>query len=458
MDRSDRRRSLTFRPGCEPVEGRLLLSTVPSLVNPHRPYLHPLGYPAVRPNTPVLPYAATKDPTFIDPSAGIIKGQHVIVGIKSFIGPFARLDASSGYIKIGNGSAVLDNATIISNSGRKRNPTTSVQIGDNTSIGFGATVLGPSRIGAYTPKGSKTAVPPTGIGPNALIDGATISPGSIVGALARVGPGVVVPSGVYVLPGANVTTSAQAANPALGKVVAVTPQQLDDLTQSLSDTAELATGYTTLYQGDSATGLSPGVDPSVKGVNNGNLTAVEGASNEPGVSNGVDFETAKPTGPTFLAPLGQQQPGLIPTFRARVTGQVVFHQHAAVVAHSLGFGDAIRADSGQPFTFGSSLSMGNDVTMNSPLSSADSDFGQITIYDNFVAQDRSVILGGPKVNVVLGANTNIGPGAVVVGSSLGTGVTIGARAYVADSNLAANARIPAGAIIIGNVFKGFVQW
>lgn len=433
-------------------------STVPPLVDPHRPYLHPLGYPAARPNTPVLPFAETKNPTFIDPSVGIIHGQHVIVGTKSYIGPFARLDASTGFIKIGTGSAVLDNATVISNPQHLKNPTTSAQIGDSTSIGFGATVLGPSKIGAYTPKGSKTPVQPTGIGPNALIDSATIQAGSIVGALARVGPGVTVPSGVFVLPGSNVTTDAEASNPALGKVVPVTAAQLADLKQSLSDTTELAKGYQALYQGDAATGASPGVEASVKGVNNGNLTAVEGASNEPGVSNGVDFETPTPTGPTFLGPRGQQLPGLISSFRARVTGQAVFNQQAAIVAHSFGFGNAIRADSGQPFTFGSSFQTGNEVTINSPLSSATSKFGQLTFYDGFAADDRAVILGTPKVNSVFGANSHVGAGAVVVGSKLGENATVGPRAYVANSSLPANTVVPAGAIIIGNVAKGFVQW
>ena len=41
-------------------------------------------------------------------------------------------------------------------------------------------------------------------------------------ALARVGPGVTVPGNMRVLPGANVTTNAEASTPALGKVVPIT--------------------------------------------------------------------------------------------------------------------------------------------------------------------------------------------------------------------------------------------
>ena len=87
-------------------------------------------------------------------------------------------------------------------------------IGNSVVIGFGARVTGPSTIGSYA-DGSK----PVSIGANALDRRATIQPGAIVSPLARVGPGVTVPGGYMVLPGANVTTNAQASDPTLGMVV-----------------------------------------------------------------------------------------------------------------------------------------------------------------------------------------------------------------------------------------------
>ena len=442
-----------YRPSCERVEGRLLLSTVPHVSLRH-PDLHPLGFPAVRPNVPVLPYSANKAATFIDPSVGIVHGVHVIVGSHTLIAPYARLSAVTGLVKIGSGSAILDNATIISNPTHARRPTTSVLIGDFVAIGYGATVLGPSTIGVF---GSSSQ--PTSVGANALIDGATIEPGAIVGSLARVGPGVTVPSGMYVKPGSNVTTNAEASNPALGKVTPVTASQISSLTQQLLNDQALALGYTTLYQGDSSTGASLGVPANVKGVNNGYLPAVEGASSEPGSSNGVPFESKNPISPTFLAPQGQQQPGDLFNFPARVIGQVNFNQRADTVAGSLGRGDSIRADQGQPITFGSSLKLGNNVTIISPLDSASaSKKGKVTLYDNFQAGDNAVIEGGPKVNIAIGPNASIGAGAVILRSSLGLGSTIGARAYVADSTLPAHTVVPAGAIIIDNVQVGTVQW
>jgi carbonic anhydrase/acetyltransferase-like protein (isoleucine patch superfamily) len=431
------------------MEGRLLLSrsTVPP-VNFNHPYLHPLGVPLVRPNTPVAPYGtpSNRNPSFIDPTVHIVNGSHVIISNRGFIGPFVTLDARTGFIKIGNGSSVLDNAVIQSNPNGVKNPTTSVIIGDSVSIGFGATVLGPSQISTF---GTSLV---TQIGPNAVIDGATIMPGAIVGALAHVGPGVTVPTGFEVRPGANVTTNAEASNPALGKVIPTTTDDYAAATQAVLNNQLLATGYTTLYQGNTATGASPGVPTTVTGVNNGNLAQVEGSGPEPGSAAGPTFEPATAFIPTFLAPRGQQQPGQLFGFRARVTGQVVFHQQAGQVAHHLGFHNAIRADQGQPIFIGSIAQTGFGVTINSPLTlsstTGPNGLAPLTIGQNFQAGDRSVILGAQGVNMTIGDNVTIDPGAVVVGTTIGPNSTIGPDAYVANSTIQANQNIPAGAIII----------
>ena len=435
------------------MEGRLLLSTIPP-VDLRHPSLHPLGVQAVRPNTPVLPFGATKVASFIDPSVGIVNGRHVIVGNKTFIGPYAKLNATSGFIKIGTGSNILDGATLTSNPTRSKNPTTSILIGNLVSIGFGATVLGPTQIGSLGAQAK-----PTGIGANALIDSATIQPGAIVGALARVGPGVTVPAGMFVLPGSNVTTNAEASNPALGKVAPITSTEFTELTRNLANNTALAAGYAALYQGDTATGASNVFSPAKAGVFNGDLAVVEGAGNEPGSTRGPTFEPSAATGPTFLAPQGQQQPGLISSFRARVTGGVTFHQQAAIVAHRLGIGNSIRADQGQPFVFGSTFTSGDYVVINSPGgSNVASTLSGITIFDGVQAGTRSVILGGPGAKVSIGGNVIIGPGAVLDRTTVGAGSTIGARAFVAQSTIPDNTVVPAGAIIINNRLVGTIQW
>ena len=69
---------------------------------------------------------------------------------------------------------------------------------------------------------------------------AGVEAGAVVGALARVGPGVTVPSGMYVLPGANVTTNAEASQPSLGKVEPVPAAIFSELNSTLSRNMALA--------------------------------------------------------------------------------------------------------------------------------------------------------------------------------------------------------------------------
>ena len=119
-------------------------------------------------------------PTFIDPTAHIINGYAVIVSSSSFIGPYSKLNAHGGIIKIGVGSAILDNASIVANPLHPHTaPAPEVRIGNKVVIGYGAQVLGPSTIGAY---GSGAAQ--TGIGPGAVIDQANIAAWRV-----RLGPG-----------------------------------------------------------------------------------------------------------------------------------------------------------------------------------------------------------------------------------------------------------------------------
>jgi carbonic anhydrase/acetyltransferase-like protein (isoleucine patch superfamily) len=481
MNGIHRRRSKAFQPWGEPVEGRLLLSTIAGGGQPltlRQLYHQPLGYAAARPDTPVLPFGAVSTKaTFIDTSVRITNGEHVIVGGRTFIAPFANLNAATGFIKIGSFSTIEDNATIISNPNNAR-PTTSVLIGDNVVIAFGAVVQGPSTIGAYNTAQAPAAATPTEIGPNALIDGAIIKPGAIVGALARVGTGVTVPTGFFVLPGANVTNNAEASNPALGKVRPVTAADRSEITATLSNSAQLAAGYTTVYQGNAATGASPGpILTPVTGVNNGNLAAVEGASSEPGSTaptggSAVTFEPPPPTptnpvvspfpagaqAPKFLSHDGRLLQANLFNFPDRVVGQAVFQARAHQVARHLGRSNAIRADQGQPISFVSAPSTEPGVTINSPLAPTTTAGGALPIGRNLQVGSGAVVLGGKAITSVIGNNVTIGSRAVVNDSNLGNGVTIGDRAFVSQSTIPAGTTVAPGAIIINNVRMGSVQW
>src|SRR4051812_11167441 len=121
MDRSRgmSRRSVRFLPWHDSLESKLLLSgsTWPPYISRAelRALLNdPKGYPAVRPNTPVLPYGApSKLAAYVDPTAHIINGYAVIISSPSLIAPYSTLDAHGGIIKIGSGTDILDNATIV---------------------------------------------------------------------------------------------------------------------------------------------------------------------------------------------------------------------------------------------------------------------------------------------------------------------------------------------------------
>jgi carbonic anhydrase/acetyltransferase-like protein (isoleucine patch superfamily) len=450
MNRSGHRRRKGFVPQTVAMEGRFLLSTIPSLT-PRQLAHDPPGFPAVRPNTPVLPYGrANRQATFIDTTAHILNGGHVYIGYQTYVGPYANLNATSGFIKIGNASFIGNNTAIVSDPQiRATNPTTSIVIGDNVLISYNATVYGPSQIGAFGAGFNKA----TEIGPGALVDGAIISPGAIVGALARVGPGVTVPGNIEVKPGANVTTDAEASNPALGKVEPIVAADQSNLGKMLANSKSLALGYATLYQGQAATGVTPGVATATAsaGPFNGNLANVEGANLEPS-SASVSIAPSVPTSPFFPTPKGHLIQAQLPAFPARVTGGAVFHQRAHQVAKHLGRGNSIAADLGQPIVFGSISQTGRGVTITSPLG------GNLNIGQAFQAQAGAVLLGDDSTTYTIGDNVTLGANSVVNQSNLGSGTVIGSHAYVSGSTLPPNSVVPDNAIIINNKPAGTVQW
>ncbi|HWE37938.1 MAG TPA: carbonic anhydrase/acetyltransferase [Isosphaeraceae bacterium] len=466
MERDTIRRSSRFRPEAQRVEGRQLLSGLPAYLRGIPPELEQtlrtgVAIHLVRPNTPVAPFGAPSSPTFVDPSVRLRRGFQTLIGSKSYVAPFALLDASAGYIKIGTGSNVLDNATIVGNPNHLPQPA-AVLIGDQVSIGPGATVLGPATIGAYG-----KAAAPTRIGANALIDGATIMPGAIVSGLARVGPGVVVPSGMKVQPGVDVTTEAEATDPKLGFVTPVTSTDTSQLKAILANNTTLAAGYTNLYQGQSATGVSPGVPTTVKNVFTGNLSTVEGVGPEPGTST-VAFEPSSGS-PSFLAPDGSLATATSVEFSTRIIGRAEFAARLKQVAYRLGRHTSIRADQSQPFTFDGAPTTGQGVTIAAPLlytptSTTEPTFTtpNLVFGTNLVVGPGAVILGGQtsstSTQYVVGDNVNIGSGAYINQSSIGTGSIVGARAYISGTTLPAGTVVPPGTVIVNNKVTGTVQW
>ncbi len=479
----DGRSIRTLALGLEPVEARTLLSGIifneptsgvahPAPTNPALVAELNAGA-SIHLRRPDLPVAAFSTPTslasFVDPSARISPKDRAVIGLNSLVGPFATIDTSAGgSIKIGNGSAVLDNGTL-----RASGLNSAVFIGDHVSVGFGATIQGNSQVGTYAAVQGGTPALAVGIGPNALIDGATIEQGVIVGALARVGPGVVVPTGYEVVPGANVTTEAQASNPALGMVVRLSATDFAALGQSLAHDAQLAIGYITLYRGQSATGASIGVASTNIGIDNGDLANITGIGKEPGSASGVPFEPSTRTTPEFLTVRGVLASGSLYNFTSRVTGRAILMTTPARALGKIGQADSIRADDGQPLQFASAPTLGSNVTINSPLGSSAPAPGStstsatlggiVTFGSRIQVGTRAVILGGPTIGSgsssrVVGDGSAIGQGAVIDRSSLGANDQIGARSYVEGSILGDSLVVPPGTIIVNNRVVGTVRW
>ena len=369
MNAGSRRSSRPFRPMAEAMEARVVLS-VASARAVFRALHQAAGSSPVRPNTPVLPLespAATA--TFIDPSVQILKANHVAFGQKDYVAPYASLNAVGGFIRVGSSSTIGDNARLTANPNPKVGGT-GIAIGDNVVIGPGVTITGPAQVGGIG--GAATS-----IGANAVIAGARIEPGSFVGALARVGPGVILYPGFRVLPGANVTNQAQATDPALGQVarVAAADPAASTAASLVTRNAALAGGYSSLYQGNSATGpgtTSGGPIPAAllgTGVNFGALNTVLGVSPEPGSSR-ASFEPTSGT-PTFRSVGGSNEvlaQNLAFRFPARIIGQVAFAQDAGSVRGAIGRRDSVRADEGQSFVFGGPIgTLGSGVTIHAPL-------------------------------------------------------------------------------------------
>ncbi len=431
----DRRRERAARPTLERCEVRLLLSTIPApRATPAavRPLSVPGFHHPLRPNLPVLPYAAPyASATFIDPSVRVLDGSRASIGIQTYIAPYATLDARGGFLKVGSRSYVQDQAQLIARPGGQRGAV-GITVGDSTVIGFNAVVLGPAQVGD-----SGALARPTYVGPNAVIDGATIAPGAFVSTRAYVGPGLTIATGVKVLPGAQVNTAAEASDPALGKVGTVTTADLSDVQTSLSDSAELASGYAHLYQGNSATGRSPGTTDST--IFNGDLSLVSGASPQPGKMF-VSFEPAR-NSPKFPSPARGPAQANLANFRGRIIGGVTFGQRASDVAHRLGRGVSIRGDVGQPIVIGSIDRLGDAVAIHAPRG------GSLTIGTNFRADAGATLLGGQAA--VIGNGVRVGPGAVVENARIGDGAVIGAGSVIRNTTVAAGAVVPPDSILIG---------
>ncbi len=414
-DDSDRRRGLRVsisKP--ESLESRTLLSAV-SPVTPPRSLLN--GYIApISLNRPILPLgAAPNSATFIDPTAVIGSPRRVGFGSGDFVGPYVLLLPGRNEILVGSGTNLQDNVTIRAQSG-------SVLIGDQSAIAHGATIIGPATIGS--PGGAAAF-----LGFNAVVDASIVQGNAMVSGLAWVGPGVVIHSGFVVLPGAHVTTQAEADNPALGMVRKITPADQRFVAGVLHVNDAFASGYASLAQESTA---------FVKGV-------------------GPNPDTSFNSGPAL--PTVGGFPVFRPNFRDRVIGKVNFAGSLAGVDASLGRFDSIRGDEGYPLGFAGSDRFAARVTFHAIEHTA------ISIGTNDFFGFHSIVHGGTAsatsgsgAVTIFGNDVILGPYSVVYQSNVGNDVVIGAKSYIQTSSIPSGTVVPPRSIIIGNQYVGKVGW
>ena len=214
---------------------------------------------------PVGPRGAVPEQaSFIDPTAEIAGADHITLGPHVYVAPFARLLADDRYgIVIEEGTNVQDNVTI--DATFKRNGADEarvkalglhdqVEIGARVIMAHGCAVKGPAQVGigggpiAADPEGTQNVFLSFGC----EVDGALLEMNTGVSALARVGPGVRLRSGLLVLPGKNVDTQAEADDPALGKVRAVNSDDVAFNRAVLEVNEAFAREYSRMYYENAA--------------------------------------------------------------------------------------------------------------------------------------------------------------------------------------------------------------
>ena len=371
--------------------------------------------------------------TFLDPTATVRGARHVTLGERTYVGPFAELHASRrAPISVGASSNVQDNVLLDARGG------TGIEVGDRVILAHGSSVVGSASIGI-----GESPLPPQVEGTvdtyegsvflsfGSEVDGATLELDSGVSALARVAPGVTLPSGYLVLPGKDVTTQAEAQDPELGKVRYLTQADIEFNEGVIGVNESLAREYTELYR----------EDPS----------AVRGANLDPGHTD-VNHEADLPS---FA---GEEQAR--PDFRNRVIGDVDLADDFDRFARRTGERIAIRADEGEPFTVGRVRQMEDDVVFHA-LEHTDIHVGDDVRYGEGAivhGGGRVVIEGQPDEQTVVGDRVDLGDGSVVFRSTIGDGARIGDRSAVVGTDLPAGAVVPPNTIVLNGEVFGAVEW
>jgi carbonic anhydrase/acetyltransferase-like protein (isoleucine patch superfamily) len=389
--------------------------------------------------------------TFLDPTGRVRRPGAVHLGQRVYVAPFARLLAGRrAPVVLGDESNVQDNVSVSADVPRSiadlarlaaigLGPDDGVRSGERVILAHGSSVRGPARLGVLD-GGEPAPEEDSGVflSFGAQVDGAVLERDTTLSVLSRVGPGVRLRSGFVVLPGKNVVTQAQADDPALGKVRAIT--EADRLFNEgvIHVNVGLAREYSRLAR----------EDPS----------AVRGINIDPG---GNDFDRTRDA-PSVESALCTGPSVRRPQFRNRVIGDACFADTVAELGTAMGRRISIRADEGGPLGVGEIARMGNAVVFHA-LEGTDLRVGDRVRYGR-----RVVVHGGGRpaldphtgrpAPTVVGDDVRLGAGAVVFRSLVRNRVRIGAGSAVVGSELAVGQRIPPRTVYVNDDVFGPVEW
>ncbi len=353
--------------------------------------------------------------TFVDPTARLVGRPTITIGNEVFVAPFASIKSGGLLqpVRIGNQSDIQDNVEVDATTG-------AILIGTQVILAHGATVKGPASIGmtGRCPVLRQT-VCPSFVSFNAVVDGATIQKDAMVSALARVAPGVTIPSGRKVLSGANITSNAQVP----AKTVAMVQADRDFMAGVIAVNLEFAAGYAEMAA------LEPA---KVRGIGPNPVTAFDLHEVLPTINGVVTAD---------------------PTFRNRIIGDVQIGNTLPELKQRMGANISLRADEGHPFVIGSIGSMASKTTFHA-LELTDIQAGLNGQYGF-----HSVVHGGgAAAETIVGDNLVLGDWAVLFRSNVGPGSSIGYKSLVQQATLAAGTVVPDCTIIIGAAAPTPVEW
>ena len=363
---------------------------------------------------------AAKESYFIDPTAVVECGTSLkfcSFGSSVYIGPFATILAGptprnkTASITIGNNSDVQDNTLL--DATRQ-----AITIGDSVIIAHGAAVYGGAKIGVtgHCPEGVPVCASFVGFN-SEVAEGATVERDAMVMHLAKVGPGVTIPSEHVVLPGKSVMSNAEVPD----KTIEIVDGDRSFMAAVIRVNIALAAGYNGLEAHDRT---------SVCGMN---------------VNPATDFAPHS-TSPSFAG----GPPRTDPLLADRLIGDIRFTQGELP---RMGSDVSLRADEGTPFEVGTIASLNNFTTFHALEHTA------LKLGDNGTYGVGSLVHGGSFGGNVTSTKEGfvLGDDSVFFNATADIGCHIGRMSFVSTVNLPARMEIPLKTVVLGEQ-RSRVEW